>query len=82
MSKLFCARCSKIYQFSIINGHGAAVAELHPLLLHDGDAAVDDFLVKLKVGNAVAEQTSGSFVLFKDGDGVAHVVQGIGGCES
>jgi len=40
-----------------------AVMERHALGLHLGDAAIDDVLLHLEVGNAVAEQSAGLGVL-------------------
>ncbi len=39
--------------------------------LHLRDTAIDDVLLKLEVGNAVAEQAADAVVLLVDGDGVA-----------
>ena len=43
--------------------------------VHLLDAAVDDVLFKLEVGNAVAEQAADAVVLLVDGDGVAGAAQ-------
>ena len=51
---------------------GDEVDALGPHLL---DAAVDDMLFKLEVGNAVAQQAADAVVLLVDGDGVAGAAQ-------
>ena len=43
---------------------------------------VDDGLVELEVGDAVAQQSAGGLGFLEDGDGVAHLVEGIGSRES
>ena len=43
--------------------------------LHLLDAAIDDVLFKLEVGNAVAQQAADAVVLLVDGDGVAGAAQ-------
>ena len=62
--------------------HGLTIAELDALLLHEGDASVDDGLVQLEVGDAIAQQTSCGLVLLEDGDQVTHQVQVVGGGQS
>ena len=56
--------------------------ELDPLLLEHGDAAVDDPLLELGVGDAEAQQAAGGLVALVDGDPVADLVELVGGGEA
>ena len=61
---------------------GGTVSELNPLLLHQLDAAVNNRLVELEIGDTVAQKPAGGFVLLEDGDAVAHLVKVVGGSET
>ena len=64
------------------SGYSGIILKLDALLLQQGDAAIDDGLVELEIGDAVAQEATGSFVLLEDGDLIAHQVQVVGGSES
>ena len=61
---------------------GGSVSEVDALLLHHLYATVDDGLVELEVGDAVAEEATGGLVLLEDGDHVTHLVEGVGGSKA
>ena len=54
------------------------ISKLNSLFLHQPQPAVDDGLVQFKVGDAIAQQAAGGFVLLEDGDGVAELVEVVG----
>ena len=60
-----------------IGRNGTIIPELNAFLLHYADAAVDDFLVQLEVGDAITQESAGGFVLLEDSHLVAHIVEGI-----
>ena len=49
--------------------------ELHPRLLHEGNATVNDLLVQLHIGNAVAQQSAGAIVALKHRHPVAALIE-------
>ena len=63
----------------LLGGDGAAhvhvTPEFHPRLLHEGNAAVNDLLVQLHIGNAVAQQSAGAIVALEHRDKVASLVK-------
>ena len=59
----------------IWNADRRRAAELHALIFHLCNPAIDQTLIQLEVRDAVAEQAAGAFVLFKHRDGVAHASQ-------
>ena len=63
-----------------INGY--AVLEFYAFLLQQLDAAVDDGFVEFEVGDSVAEQSAGGFVLLEDSNLIAHEVQVVGSSEA
>ena len=59
-----------------------SILEFDAFLLEQGDAAIDDGLVELEVGNAVAQQSASSLVFLEDCHAVTHQVQIVGSSKS
>ena len=59
-----------------------SIFKLNAFLLQQGDAAIDDGLVQLEVGDAIAEQSAGSLVLLEHRYLVAHQIQIVGSSQS
>ena len=51
-------------------------------LLHQSDAAVNDGLVQFEVGNAIAQEATGGFVLLENGHSIALPVEHVGCCQT
>ena len=65
-----------------IDHYFLSVLKFDALLFQQADAAVDDGLVEFEIGDAVAQQSTCGFVFLEDGNGVAHVVEVVGGGET
>jgi len=65
-----------------VGGEAGIVLKLNALLLKQADAAIDDGLVELEVGDTIAEQAAGSLVLLEYGYLVTHQVQVVGSSQS
>ena len=62
--------------------HRLAHIEFYSLLHHYADAPVYERLVKLEIGNAVAQQSAGGFVLVKHFHSISLHVEGVGSSQS
>lgn len=65
-----------------VDAHVLTGLESDALSLEDGEAAVDDLLRELEVGDAEAEETADGVVLLEDGDRVARLVEEVGASET
>ena len=69
------SKCSVSASTGTLTPTCALVMEGDALGAHLLEAAVEDVLLQLEVGNAVAQQAADAVVLLEDGDGVAGAAQ-------